>query len=400
MKCKVLVFGLMILLCIQFQWAKTNREGCTTAIINGKATQSGVPILWKNRDTGFLSNKVIYVPEVPYRYVGLINAKETSGRWVYAGLNSAGFGIMNSVAYNLPKAKDNEMKDLEGQIMADALRTCATVDDFEAYIRKNQGATLGSWANYGVMDSLGNTVIFELHNNGYKKIDTAQAPENYLINSNFSRSGEKGKGAGYLRFERASALFDRIAPGEITPLGIMQKISRDFGHVLLEQPELYDLKKLSIKKPVWVLTRDTVNRYSTASVAIICGKKPGDNKSVATFWVLLGEPVTTIAVPVWVEAKETPPALYEGECAPIYTEALRIKKIIRPFSEPDKEQYMQATLLDNREQSGFLPLLLKTERDIFEETQAFLKKSHSSKEYAEFQNKMAKKALGTLKNIK
>ena len=51
--------------------------------------------------------------------------------------------------------------------------------------------------------------------------------------------------------------------------------------------------------------------------------------SPATFWVLLGEPVTSIAVPVWVEAKGTPLPLREGDTAPICAEALRIKRIIR-----------------------------------------------------------------------
>ena len=102
MKLKVIVLVLLLLGTVFSQWA-LNREGCTTAIIHSDAAGEGVPILWKNRDTGFLSNKVIYVNEMPFSYIGLVNAKETSGRWVYAGLNCEGFGIMNSVAYNLPK---------------------------------------------------------------------------------------------------------------------------------------------------------------------------------------------------------------------------------------------------------------------------------------------------------
>ncbi|UCH93313.1 MAG: hypothetical protein JSV88_23960, partial [Candidatus Aminicenantes bacterium] len=332
-------------------------------------------------------------------YIGLVNAKETSGRFVYAGLNSQGLGIMNSVAYNLPK-KDGEMEDLEGQIMADTLRTCRTADDFESYIQKNLGAALGSWANFGVIDAQGNAVIFEVHNNGYKKYDAADTPGKYLINSNFSRSGEEGKGAGYLRFDRAVFLFAQIPAGKISHQDIFQEISRDFGHMLLDQPTLGDLKTLSREKPVWVLSRDTINRTSTSAAVVICGKKPGNKDSAATFWVLLGEPVTSISVPVWVEAKETPLPLHEGETAPICKEAFRIKKIIRPYSERDKKNYMQVTLLDNKEKTGFLPLILKTEKKIFQETAQFLKSTHPAEEFAAFQDKMAQKALETLKSIK
>jgi hypothetical protein len=399
MKLKFMLIGVLCCVVVLVQWTETRLESCTTAIINGAASEQGVPILWKNRDTGFQSNKVIYVSDLPYCYVGLVNAEETSGRWMYAGLNSMGFGILNSVSYNLPKAKSNEMKDLEGQIMADALRTCASAADFETYIRKNQGPALGSWANFGIIDAQGNAVIFEVYNHGYKKYDAVLAPEHYLINSNFARSGEQGKGAGYLRFDRASVLFKLIPPGKITTPVIFQRIARDFGHTLLEQPSLDDLKDMSCKKQIWVLTRDTINRTSTSATAVIYGKKPGDKSSVATFWILLGEPVTSIAVPVWVEAKETPEPLYEGDSAPLCAEALRIKKIIRPFTESDREQYMEITRLDNRENTGYLPLLLKTEREIFRDTEQFLKTGHTSAEYAQFQNQMAQRALDTLKQI-
>ena len=87
MKFKVIGLVLLLFVSVFAQRAAKKGEGCTTAIIRGEAAKEGVPILWKNRDTGFLSNKVIYVNEMPYSYIGLVNDKETSGRWVYAGLN-------------------------------------------------------------------------------------------------------------------------------------------------------------------------------------------------------------------------------------------------------------------------------------------------------------------------
>ncbi len=35
---------------------------CTSAIIGAKANPSGRPLLWKNRDTSTIDNKVEYVP--------------------------------------------------------------------------------------------------------------------------------------------------------------------------------------------------------------------------------------------------------------------------------------------------------------------------------------------------
>ena len=43
--------------------------------------------------------------ETPFGYLGLADVEDRSGRSVFAGLNSEGFGIINSVAYNLPGRK-------------------------------------------------------------------------------------------------------------------------------------------------------------------------------------------------------------------------------------------------------------------------------------------------------
>ncbi len=375
------------------------RDECTSAIIGPEAASGSVPMLWKNRDTGYLSNKVIYVDDKPYSYLGLVNQKETSGRFVYAGLNSQGFGIINTVAYNLPK-NEKEMQDLEGEVMATALRTCRTVSDFETFLDNNLGETLGSWANFGVIDEEGRAVIFEVHNNGYKKIDTAGDPAKYLVNTNFARTGEKGKGHGYLRFDRAFLLFTGLEGNKITHSFIFQVASRDLGHTLVIHPTFKELEQQSVTKPLWINNRDCIDRPSTASAVVIEGKKPGNNGSVATLWVILGEPVSSIAVPVWVEAGKSPAPLWQGDKAPIAEEAARIRLIFRPNSEGSKENYMEVTRLVNKEGTGFLPVLMETEREIFRQTEAFLKKSHSTAEYAEFQEKMAQKALQTLKGIK
>lgn len=371
---------------------------CTTAVLNGKATLKGIPMLWKNRDTNVLSNKVIFVKDEPYSYLALVNAAETSGRWAYAGLNETGFAIMNSVAYNLPK-KSTEMEDLEGLIMADALRTCRRVQDFEKYIRKNMGASLGSWANFGVIDGDGAAVLFEIHNHGYEKYDTRESECNYLINSNFSRSGEPGKGAGYLRFYRAAELFGRIPSGKISRIDILGTIARDFGHGLLDHPGIEELKTLPHDKPVWIMSRDTINRTSTAAAVVIEGRKTGEASSLACMWVTMGEPVCSVALPLWVEAADSPAPLHEGDMSPICREALRIKQLIHPYSESDREDYLNVVRLDNAAGNGFLPLLMRLEQEIFEETDRFIKKRRRAAELKRFQERMAQKVLETLKKI-
>ncbi len=373
--------------------------GCTTAIIGREVSKDGIPVLWKNRDTGHLSNKIIYVDEKPYSFIGIVNASENSGRFVYAGLNIEGFGIINTVAYNLPK-NENEVHDLEGQIMSDALRTCKSANDFEKYLIKNLGRSLGSWSTYGVIDAEGNSTLFEVHNNGYKRFNTSETEDKYFVVTNFARSGQTGKGEGYLRFERASELFKKFLSSGIGHEDIFRYISRDIGNVLVNHPSLSELKNHSSEEPFWIYSRDSINRPLTSAAIVIAGKNLGEKNSVATFWVILGEPVTSIAVPVWVEAGSTPTELFKGDTAPICFESFRIKRMIHPFSEGSKKNYLNTSKLINKEGSGFLTILQKVEKEISNETNLFLLKSHVSEEFALFQEKMAKKALNALKNIK
>jgi len=182
-------------------------QACTSAVVAPGGAAAGAPLLWKNRDAAELSNRLIFVQEKPLSYVGLVNRGDRAGRLVYAGLNAAGFAVMNTVAYNLPGPGAEEMRDLEGMIMADALRVCRGVDDFEALLRARVGPELGSQANFGAFDASGGAAVFEVHNGGLERTDVGAQPRSCMVVTNFARGGDEGKGAGYLRFDRASALF-------------------------------------------------------------------------------------------------------------------------------------------------------------------------------------------------
>jgi hypothetical protein len=373
-------------------------DECTTAVVGPRAGEEGRPILWKNRDTDVLSNRVVFVEETPYSYLGLADLEARSGRSVFAGVNSEGFAIMNSVAYNLPK-KAGESEDREGILMADALRTCRTAAEFEAYLKANLGRDLGARANFGVIDSEGSAVIFEVHNQGYERLDAGGAPEGYLVNTNWSRTGQQAKGAGYVRFDRATELF-QAAPRPLTARDILRRLARDTGNALTPQPAPAEFAALPGDRDRWVFTRDSINKSYTSAAVVIVGRRPGDPRSRATMWVLPGEPVTAVALPLWVEAGRSPDPFWKGDAAPLWVETLRVKKIARPYPESDREEYLNARRLDNRDGTGFLPRLLEVEDEIFARTAKLLASPRTPEELAAFQDEMAAKALEALRSIR
>jgi hypothetical protein len=383
---------------IAVQAVRESGQECTTGVFSGPSTADGRPLLWKNRDTDHLSNKVVFVDDKPYSYLGVVNSDDADGRMVWAGVNAAGFAVANSVAYNLPQ-KSGEQADLEGVIMADALRTCATAADFERFLSHSLGPDLGSRANFLVMDAKGGASIFEAHNHGFKRLDAADTAERYLANTNFSRSGTADQGAGYLRFDRETALLQSASPGSITPGWILQTLARDLGHPLLVYPGRDEWKKLPADRPYWIHTNYTINRASTASTVVIHGVKPGENPRRTTMWVILGEPVCGVAVPLWVAAGVPPAAVWEGEDAALAREGLRIKGLLRPLAARERKEYADLSRLDNAAGTGWLPGLLAAESDTLRRTAALLAKNPSPGELATFEKTAADAALELLRTI-
>ncbi len=69
---------------------------------------------------------------------------------------------------------------------------------------------------------------------------------------------------------------------------------------------------------------NTINRYSTTSAMIFHGVAPKENPALTTFWVLLGEPIFTAAVPCWVGAESVAPELDGALTSPLCSAVLEI----------------------------------------------------------------------------
>lgn len=379
--------------------AGSGPEECTTLVAGGAATTSGGPLLWKNRDTSLLSNKVIRVDEHPYSFIALVDGDDSAGRMAWAGINTTGFAIANSATTNLP-LRTGEVTEQDGVVMAEALRTCRTVADLETLITRRQGPRLGVRSNFFALDAEGGAVIIETHNNGFTRYDAASFPGQRVPNTNYSRSGTENNGGGYLRFDREDELLRGIPDGRLDAATIFRVLARDLGHPLLRHPERDAWKALPADTPYWIHSNYTIDRPSTSAAVVIQGVKPGQDPSRSTMWVALGEPVTTIAVPLWAAAGVPPDEVWQGKDAPITAEANRLKNVLRPLKTRERAEYLDLTMLENAAGTGWLPGLLDVERRIIDETQAMLAKDPSPDALAAHQKAMAGRALAALKAVK
>lgn len=131
-------------------------DACTSAIVSGKLTANGRPLMWKNRDTNDLNNRVerIVAHDGLMEFVALFDARDLRDTAAWMGFNEAGFAIMNTASYNLNGNDGVKNMDREGELMRYALERCKTVDDFERLLQ-TLPKPLGVEANFGVIDARG-----------------------------------------------------------------------------------------------------------------------------------------------------------------------------------------------------------------------------------------------------
>lgn len=353
---------------------------CTTAVISGKATKDGRPMLWKNRDTWAINNKIVIFTDGKYKCTGLVNSKDKKGNSIWIGYNSAGFAIMNSASYNL---NNDTIKQtgLEGHLMKKALQNCATVDEFEKMLN-DMPQPRRLEANFGVIDAKGGAAYFELGNFKVIKFDAndqAVAPNGYLIRTNYSFMGIPGKGGGYIRYVSTQKVLENaVDNGGITIKTIMQQATKNLHHSLTGT-NLWDYVSLpeGHQKMVWF--RDYVPRTGSSSSCMVQGVKPGMNAKFTTMWTDLGWPLASVTIPVILNKDNTLPTVLQYDKklkdAPLCHYALILKDRCFTYKwGTSSKYYMNVNALLNADNTGIVQVLEPLDNRLIAEGKATILK--------------------------
>ena len=345
---------------------------CTSAIISGKVTPDGRPIMWKNRDTGNLENCVRYMKGEKYGFIA-ITSYDDNPKSVWMGTNDTGFAIMNTLSYNLNEDEGEGSSVRNGSVMKRALEICATVADFRHYL-DTLSRPMNVRTNYGVIDTQGNGSYFEVNSTSYVEYDVNDplvAPHGFIVRSNYSFSGQLNEGAGYVRYQEAQEkLFTASASGEITPRWLFSNLSRSFHNPLLG----IDLKDGKHNKPEtsgWFVEQDFIARQKTSCAVVIQGVRPGEDASFTTMWTVIGYPPVTPAVPVWLKGaeKKLPKALTldENKHVPLCDASNVLREKIYSYHRgTNTENYFHWELLFNRSGNGYMQQTERLEEELFD----------------------------------
>ena len=214
---------------------------------------------------------------------------------------------------------------------------------------------LGVEANFGVIDALGNGAYFETNNYEYTRFDLKDAPDGILMRTNYSYSGRKNKGMGYIREQNEHALFDsHIRHNDFSPIVFTEDISRTYYHSLLDHDFTHD----NIE---WFIDQDFIPRRSSTASCCIEGIKDGEKPSCTTMWIALGFPPCAELRAAYLgenggpEESKGPP---DNGHSPLCDETVARKHKVFPIKRGNGKQYFKMSLLYNADGTGYCQKLI------------------------------------------
>ena len=340
---------------------------CTSVIVSGRVTKDGRPLIYKNRDTKTLSNMTIVVQGPRYRYLGLVNANDTIPLDVWGGHNEAGFAIVNTAAYNLNG--DGGDTDGDGILMRKALGLCATLADFERLIDTVK-KPMDVNSNFAVLDAQGGCAYYETGNYSFVKFDvndTLVAPDGYLMRTNFGTTGNHKLDVGVERYY-AITDFMKVAceEGHLDHDYLVTHIPRYMTHGLTKM-NIYDFMPDTEADTTFFPFADYTVRYSTASVLLVQGVKPGESPLNTVSWTIMGWPLTTIAMPLVLTPSGKLPSIVTNDGTGhswLCEKGLELKSRSFSLKRGNTTSYCNITVLFNKQGTGILQRILPLEAEV------------------------------------
>jgi len=288
---------------------------CTSAAVAPHRSSEGVPLLWKHRDNSFSNTRVDYITGGTYAYTAIVPNNKNYWRGVYAGINKVGLGVITTATKNLPSATEEEWaacprKRVRVGLSRYALRECATVDEFEEMLRTTKRKR-GFNSNLGVADGTGAVAYFEVWDLGYRRYDVGERTEGFDIRTNFSHARiAKTKGASERRYNLMMNEMNNHR-GRFSPQDFIG-YSRSFNSV--------KMGNILANNNTYFCSNHTVPRYSTVGAfVLVCDRES------PRMLVMNGHSVSSIAVPVYVNAGSHIPQCVQGDAMRLLSEDFREK---------------------------------------------------------------------------
>lgn len=384
----------LLMLCL-FPPALQAGESGAIALVGAEATREGRPLLWKNRDSDNRECEVAYFRGARYDFIGVINRNDTARVWM--GLNTAGFALVHAQAWDADSAKTARV----GALIKEALGFCGRAQELGRLLALHAETSDCFPAAFACLDAFGGETLFEMGDKSLVRItpwDSSAAKPGFLVRSDFTLTGGAGTPQGAWRYQRAHQRLRAAAPAhQLDVPWLIKRVARDLASEEIDPWPLPFAGRLGDAPHGFIPTRSSLNGHRTVTCAVIQGVRPGENPRLATMWIIPGEPVCGIALPLWPASGEIPEAFDGKEGSELNQTLTRIRSRFYPKKE---WPYHLNTEALTRGRRSWFDLVTTFEHEIETETAAALQRWRRSgvapREMAELQKKFSRAVLRAL----
>lgn len=308
---------------------------CTTAIVSAGASETGRPILWKQRDNKY-KNCVVYNTDGKYAFVAIANLPVASEKHLAAGVNETGFAIVRNTCNTMLHEPVDKSRTIG--ILYMALCNCATVDDFEQLL-KSIPTPRPFGSNFGVIDGKGGAAYFEAGDLSYTRYDVPDGE--YMVRTNYAMNPvvplNTVNNISKTRYDTALWHMERHK-GKFSSEWMMKELGRSFYSAY----QGGDMMKHS--RGGRAFDRDFICRKGSISEVSIEGVVEGDRPNSSVMWTMCGYPACSYAMPVWVAAKDDFPECFK-DCGGFSCDAFETGSILKDRVHPDYFEYVDFNIL-------------------------------------------------------
>ena len=332
-------------------------------MISPRLMYDGRPVLWQNLDSDSSAVFVKFFSGERYNFFGLINGQDTSG--VYAGLNTAGFAIVFS---SLKESSPDSAQHREPLLLKQALSLCGRLEDFERLL-DSTSVSIGANTSFACMDAFGAQQLYESGKKARVPFDLKTSPDGFLVRANFHFADPQTANDSFWRYHRAKALLAKQrGEKKLHHHTIVKSIARDLTTMASNPYPLPDQRNSGYHR-----CDNSINQYNSVSCVVIHGVRPGESPDFSTLWMIPGEPICGIAVPLWPATTQVP---IECQRNPGSLNSL--------YMEIERELYNQTGSLKQLDTRNYLEIksrLNEVENKVFAETRKALARWRNQDDY-------------------
>jgi hypothetical protein len=334
---------------------------CTIGVAIGEATTDGRPMLWKTRDYEIKNNIIFYTQTDKYSFISNITPEYGFSKSWY-GINNMGFAIVNTYIADFPEGTSGHGN---GEFMHEALKSCATVKDFQDLLDLTNLEGRTTKAVFGLIDAYGGAAVFEVNASEYWMFDANDkniAPNGYIIRTNFAINS--GGTNGIERYKRSSVLINDFYKGDsLSVRSILFYQMRDMADSL-GNPVVFSLMSgNSVPSTGYFNCVKNICRPFSISATVIQGVKQNEPAFLTTMWAMLGNPFASFAIPYW-PVGQSPSISASGSDSSLFGISENLKMIL--FDSSDRRSINIAKTIKLRN------LLFQAEDSVYTATNEIL----------------------------